>query len=994
MSRKTRKLIWSVPLVATLAIVGALALFMTLAPNDASAQANTAPGRPGTLTAVAFADGTPETEIQLTWTAPTTGGSPTHYRIDQSTNGGNTWTALRSNVNDTRFLHTGLKAGETFHYQVFAVSGQLVSPRSNSSTATTAPVVPPEKPDNLVATVGPDTNNNDFADVDTELTINLEWSAPPDPAGAPVLGYVVQYALINTPGSWNELEEGDDFSIDGVTAEHSNLDAGRSYRYRVAAYNKTMKVDDETVYDPNFLSGWASPDVASTRKGAAPDDINHANVRVGVTRSEEKIFLYWPAPQGHPEDPLGDPVNAYLVQGRPLTQGDGTMFVAAEDDLCVDNAVPPRLLTTGCQWQTIKNNIGRPSGTFIHSFEVTVSDVKANTGYDAYFKTTANWEYRIRAKNRSAPEGNLPAADATLEAGDRVVVLRSSNNSQDGDAEVITPFSFLPEPSTASVRVTQSQDPTHFDGRTALAVRWNKSELAATPGRPAVGDVLEVPAVAANPADAYRIEYSNTGPSDPGGYDWRLLRLYTPSDADAAAVAAQSTTDDATVEHLDAAGGDDDDENLTAGQTRHYRVFALASTTVRPHIMSTPTDGRSGTTANPRKPEPPTALRTTSESHTSIKLRWEAPDADGVLINTEDDDDDGSEEGPSVIVGYYIQYLEEGATTWTHIKNDDGGNLITDDKGKPDIMHIHDKLAPGSALEYRMAAVNKIRRAEQRSNWTEIVKGSTTPIPLPNEAAGLVVEATGPSTIDMTWLAQAEQPQDAEVTEYVIEHSPDGKEGTFTVLTSVTMKTDDDVHTVHVDTGLSPSTERHYRVYAKNARGRSDQVSNVDSATTLDADPPGAPTVTLGTVTDTEINFSWTRPASDGGSAITGWIVEKAYGGSFLDAERTNDDAFTDAKTWWDGLGCPEMVMAVMDSGTADMDNPFCAMYADLGDTEEAEVERVFAVRYFVIDDAAANSYRNYDLLPETERMYRLAAGERCRYRHVVERDHGDDAGC
>ena len=38
------------------------------------------------------------------------------------------------------------------------------------------------------------------------------------------------------------------------------LDAGRTYRYRVAAYNKTMKVDDKTVYDPNFLSGWASPD--------------------------------------------------------------------------------------------------------------------------------------------------------------------------------------------------------------------------------------------------------------------------------------------------------------------------------------------------------------------------------------------------------------------------------------------------------------------------------------------------------------------------------------------------------------------------------------------------------------------------------------------------------------------------------------------------------------------------------------------------------------
>ena len=47
MSRKTRKLIWSVPLVATLAIVGALAMFMTaLAPNDASFGATGDPSCP------------------------------------------------------------------------------------------------------------------------------------------------------------------------------------------------------------------------------------------------------------------------------------------------------------------------------------------------------------------------------------------------------------------------------------------------------------------------------------------------------------------------------------------------------------------------------------------------------------------------------------------------------------------------------------------------------------------------------------------------------------------------------------------------------------------------------------------------------------------------------------------------------------------------------------------------------------------------------------
>ena len=69
------------------------------------------------------------------------------------------------------------------------------------------------------------------------------------------------------------------------------------------------------------------------------------------------------------------------------------------------------------------------------------------------------------------------------------------------------------------------------------------------------------------------------------------------------------------------------------------------------------------------------------------------------------------------------------------------------------------------------------------------------------------------------------------------------------------------------------------------------------------------------------------------------------------------------------------MVMAVMDSGTADMDNPYCKMYADLAMAEEDEVERVFAsARYDVIDDAAQTDATYSDLMPETAYMYRVAA--------------------
>ena len=78
MSSKTRKLIWSVPLVATLAVVGALAVFVALGlPNPAQAQA----GAPGVPQGVNVVGG--NMEVTVTWTAPTGDdfGDPPQYRM-------------------------------------------------------------------------------------------------------------------------------------------------------------------------------------------------------------------------------------------------------------------------------------------------------------------------------------------------------------------------------------------------------------------------------------------------------------------------------------------------------------------------------------------------------------------------------------------------------------------------------------------------------------------------------------------------------------------------------------------------------------------------------------------------------------------------------------------------------------------------------------------------------------------------------------------------
>ena len=67
MSRKTRKLMWSVPLIAAVAVIGALAAFMTLGTGSLSAD-----GAPGAVTGLTgSADG--RSAIDINWTAPSNG---------------------------------------------------------------------------------------------------------------------------------------------------------------------------------------------------------------------------------------------------------------------------------------------------------------------------------------------------------------------------------------------------------------------------------------------------------------------------------------------------------------------------------------------------------------------------------------------------------------------------------------------------------------------------------------------------------------------------------------------------------------------------------------------------------------------------------------------------------------------------------------------------------------------------------------------------------
>ena len=238
MSSKTRKLIWSVPLMATLAVVGALAVFVALGlPNAEPAEAqdafNVEPTEPQNIT-LDVGNG----EITAVIQQPTNLGVPefTAYKLQYNQSSSSPaaddsgWTDVTDPIRfrrngDGEVTVTGLENGETYYFRAAVTLGTAMGPyRQNALDTETPAAVRPSAP---IVTI----------EQRSTTTIEVSWTVA-DEGGMDIESYTVDITPPDAVGDPPLAPEC--AALNPATATSticSNLVAGTMYTVTVTADN-------------------------------------------------------------------------------------------------------------------------------------------------------------------------------------------------------------------------------------------------------------------------------------------------------------------------------------------------------------------------------------------------------------------------------------------------------------------------------------------------------------------------------------------------------------------------------------------------------------------------------------------------------------------------------------------------------------------------------------------------------------------------------------
>ena len=724
MSRKTRKLIWSVPLLAVLAVAGALAMFAAQGPGGVSA--TPLPAAPMNLE-VAAADGDAgRTMLVLTWDAA---ANATGYRIDKSDQGA-VWETMMMDTGDTMTTYTDtLTASDTRWYRVFAVNDHGVGPVSNAASGTTNNKVNPGSVMNLRAT--PNAKN-------PRTRLDLTWDPPANDGGEMIVGYEIQAHI---GGDWLPVDEATAGQVTVATKnsymDPTNRDPGDSQLYRVRAVNGTTKltataagVSVAASEDGDASKEWVSV-TGTTQAATAPGQVTGLTA---VNADGTTINLYW----YDPEDNGGWDISGYLIQAH--RQGKRFPSIPDVGDLTAITPTSGVNLGAGDAIDNATFYFGPPTNTNPYQAQFGTIAPVDHDGDTATDTRQVRWYFRVFALTTDdGPNNDADATDDTIRrsasasntASDTPAV-RAIDHDDDTTTTALDPLA----PPTLGATSTGNTPPDAKKQQIDLSVTVAQALTDADP------DVEQI---------AYRIDYSE-GTGDDAGKSWKLLERDT---------------------RFTGFGPDrpyEDDDGLGFDESRTYRVFAIGRD---PYTDVGPASAiATGITAASTVPNKPTGVMASSPSLRSVEASWTAP----------------MDNGGQPITKYLVQWVKDDAdgvaeaADFTTNTDSSLANDATDDAMTMATFDIAaaDALDEDTVYVFRVAGVNRLGTTERPSSstdttnvpkWSDPILFSTTDADKPNAVEGLTSEAASDTSgivtgVNLLW----NKPSDKiGITDYDIE---------------------------------------------------------------------------------------------------------------------------------------------------------------------------------------------------------------------------------
>jgi subtilisin family serine protease len=702
----------------------------------------------------------------------------------------------------------------------------------------------------------------------TSNTATVRWEAPRYDGGSPVIGHRVLYKLNGTL-YWSSIGVGGSTEL-----TLTNLTAGSVYQIKVGAYNA-------------IGSGMYSPEIKASTQAGIPSAPESLTAFAGPTM----VQLNWNPPTNN----AGGAIANYVVQ-----QLQGTSYVTVATP--ATNTALISGLTTGVNYSFrvfSQNASGMSASAATVSAQTNTSNIPAprNVVVSAATATgaTVSWDAVV---SPSAMAVTSYLVTATPVAGGTPVTLTANTNSLvisnlvSSTAYTVTVAAMINQVigvasapvalSTASNVPTAPQLVRANYGTSTTYLIWNAP--VSTGGSTITGYVVQklvagawvdtyttttsrtvlIPNQLVGQSATYRVIAKNVNglgePSSPAVVSGRAILPDAPTELIASAIDANAKVTltwkapladgGAAVTSYqvyvnknggtiwEAVASPATTSLLTfaplKGATWTYRVAARNSVGIGAPSNQVSVSSPKGV---PGAPYASVALTGTDE----ITLRWAAP----------------ADNGGEAITGYLVEKTVDNV--WTEA-------TTTEPEARS---FIEKRGGPGARTSYRVTAINSLGSSPV-SNLVSIQ------VPYNKSDAPIGVTATLDATltrVTVSWLPP-EQTGGSPISAYYVQVSRDG--GNVWSNVGQTNATGRSL----VVSAPTKGTSAKYRVvaYTMAAYGNYSAGVTVDVPTTV----PGVPRSIIGKFgTDGKLNLTWLAPSDNGGSAITGYVVERLVNGTW-----------------------------------------------------------------------------------------------------------------